>query len=75
MQRLLDIDVDDAGERRVATDAADADGPVTQPHLLSEFEQRAQRHRFAAARTEVVCSREEQVGLVEDLLKTVISDQ
>src|SRR5437773_1120383 len=69
VERLQDVHVDDPGSGGVAADAADADRPRRDAQLGEQLEDDAQRERLAAARTERVVRREEQIRLGRDLLQ------
>ena len=64
VQRLHEIDVHRARERRVAADAGDADRVLDRVELRDRLEELAHRDRLAAARAHVVLLGEQQVGLL-----------
>ena len=64
VQRLHEVDVHGARERRVAADARDADRVLHLVEVLDGLEELPDRERFAAARAHVVLLGEQQVRLV-----------
>ena len=59
---LDQVDVHQAGERRVAADADHTDRLLAQAHLLDSVENLSERERLAAARAEVVLAHQRERG-------------